>query len=104
MGLFDRARDGFGKGLNSSKQFLHAAKEKTQELEDIAVLKLDLKRIEGLANSLIRDLGLKVYSAFMEEGRQSLSAKTPGVKEILQELETLQDLREAKEAKLRQGE
>ncbi len=102
MGLFDRFRDGLGQGLDSSKQLLQTAKEKTQELEEVTILKLDLKRLDSRINSLIRDLGLKVYSAFIEEGRQSLSTKSQGVKEILQELEALQALREDKEAKLRQ--
>jgi hypothetical protein len=102
MGLFDRVKEGLDQGLDGSRTLLVSAKEKSRILEEISVLKIDIKRLDIRINSLIRDLGLSVYSAFIEEGKQSLSAKSPAIKSILQELQDLQELRKVKEDKIRQ--
>ena len=102
MKLFDKVKAGVSEGLDSSRDVLKAAKAKTHELEEAAIIRLDLKRLEARTDRLVQDLGVKAYSVFVEEKRKSLSVKTPGVKEILQQLEGLQVLREEKESKLKQ--
>jgi len=102
MGLFDRVKEGLDQGLDGSRTLLKSAKEKSLILEELSVLKIDIKRIDARTNSLIRDLGLGVYSAFIEEGKQSLSSKSPFIKAILQELQDLQNLRKIKEDKISQ--
>jgi len=103
MGIFNRLKDGLEQSVNVSQRLLKDAKKNSQTWEDTAILRLDIKRIDNRMNSLIRDLGISVYSILKEEGRQSISVKSAGVKEIFNELAELQSLRDVKEAKLLPG-
>ena len=99
-GFWNKFRTGFGSGLSSSKKIMDNARKKTREIEEYGVLKIDIKRLETRNSELFRDLGLKVYSLFSEEGKASVSAKSPLIRGVLNELDYNREMLKIKEEKL----
>ena len=78
--------EGLSYSLETSKQLLKKAKETAVELEEIGVLKIDLRRFNTRKKELINELGIKGYEAFIINGRKSLTESSVGVRQILEEL------------------
>jgi len=87
-------------GFESSKKVMENAGKKVREFEDYGVLKLDIRRLENRSQELLRELGLRIFSEFSEEGKQSVSRKNASVQELITELERNRDMRIRKENQL----
>lgn len=98
--FFRKLKETLDISLESSKKAVKAAMEKSKELEDYGVLKLDIRRLENRSQELLRELGLRVFSEFSDAGKPSVSRKTDLVDDILNELEENRDMRERKENQL----
>ena len=79
------------KGVSASKKYLNIAKDKAKDFGETSVKKIELHQLEESAKKKKLLLGEQVYMLFTEEKRQSISMKTPELKEIIQELNELQE-------------
>jgi hypothetical protein len=95
-----KAQDLGEKGYKASKELLQKAGAKAQELGETAVLKLEIKQLEGQAGKLMGRLGAEVYRALVEQGNPELSAETPVVKAILTEITQAKESIEKREKEL----
>ncbi len=93
----DRAQDLSGKGLHAGKEFLSNFGEKAQELGEKGKLTLEVKKLEFQAEKFMEQLGAVVYDALMEQKLSSVNATTPGIKEILDQLDPIQHQIDQKE-------
>jgi hypothetical protein len=81
-----------------SVELMNKAADKAQDLGERGVLMLEIKQLEGQAQKLIARLGSEVYKALVEQGEQSLSPDTPAVKAILNEIASIRESIEKREA------
>ncbi|MCP4724193.1 MAG: hypothetical protein GY863_04115 [bacterium] len=79
---------------------MNSAAEKSRKLEEYSVLKLDIKRLEKRNSELFQELGINVFTVLAEEGRQTVSVKTPVLSEMIIELERNREMLFEKEKKL----
>jgi hypothetical protein len=96
----EKAQDWGGKGFQASKTLVTKAGAKAQDLGERGVLALEIKQLEGQVQKLIDRLGSEVYQAFVEREVKTLSPDSPGIKEILDELASVRETIEKKEAEL----
>jgi general stress protein YciG len=93
-GLLARAEDkaqGLGtKGLHASKELIGKAGEKVQELGEKGKTAIEIKLLESKAQKLMAQLGAEVYEALAEQKLPSVSTGTPVIKDIFQQLESIQ--------------
>ena len=94
-----KAQDLGEKGYKASKELLQKAGAKAQELGETAVLKLEIKQLEGQAEKLLGRLGAEVYGALVEQ-ETGITAESPGVKAILTELAQVKEDIEKREREL----
>ena len=90
MDIKKKLQETIDQGVTVSKKYLDLAKEKAKDFGDMSVKKLELHQLEEQQKKLKYDLGDTVYSMFADGERQSISQKTPVVKEILENMETVQ--------------
>jgi hypothetical protein len=95
-----KAQDLGEKGYKASKDLLQKAGAKAQELGEAAVLKLEIKQLEGQAQKLLGRLGVEVYGALVEQESPNLSAETPALKAILTDLAQVKEEIEKREREL----
>jgi hypothetical protein len=94
-----KAQDLGEKGYKASKELLQKAGAKAQELGETAVLKLEIKQLEGQAEKLLGRLGVEVYGVLVEQ-ETGITAETPAVKAILTELAQVKEDIEKREREL----
>lgn len=108
MSIYEKLQDGLNDGLaysiETSKQLLKKAKETAAEIEEVGLLKIELRRLNTRKKELISELGIKGYEAFMVNGRKSLTESSSGVRQILEELKDIDKTIVDKEDELRQSE
>ena len=108
MSIYEKLQDGFNDGLaysiETSKQLLKKAKETASGIEEVSLLKIDLRRLNTRKKELISELGIKGYEAFIVNGRKSLTESSSGAKQILVELKEVDQKIALKEDELRQSE
>lgn len=108
MSIYEKLQDGLNDGLaysiETSKQLLKKAKETAVELEEVSLLKIDLRHLNTRKKELISELGIKGYEAFLVNGRKSLTESSSGVKQILEELRSIDKKMVEKEDELRKSE
>jgi hypothetical protein len=95
-----KAQDLGEKGYKASKELLQKAGAKAQELGETAVLKLEIKQLEGQAEKLMGRLGAEVYRTLVEQGSPELTAETPVVKTLLTEITQAKESIEKREKEL----
>ena len=86
MSLWARIEGAINQGIDSSKGVLGKAKERAKDLGERGILKFDVMQLERQSMRVMSKLGNEVYEAFHERGKQSVSAGTAGVKELIAEL------------------
>ncbi|MDR0553662.1 MAG: hypothetical protein LBG76_02535 [Treponema sp.] len=101
MAFTDRMKDLFDQGLTASKGLASKAGAKAQELGEMGVLKFEVMQLEGQAQKLIGRLGNEVYNAFADQGAESISAESPEIKRLLEEIAGVRSAIEKREAELR---
>lgn len=89
MKLLDKLQAGLNDGLDATHDIYLKAKSKAVELGELGMTQLEIRQLEGRAEKLMARLGTEVYRLFSEEERKTVSHSTEGVKEILQELDSI---------------
>jgi hypothetical protein len=104
MDFWDRFRDTVDKGVESSRGVLGKAQERARDLGEKGVLRFEIMQLESRAEKLSTKLGTRTFEVLMKEGQNTVSKKTSGVRELLEELEEVENrIREKEEALERLG-
>ena len=101
MKFSERMKDLLEQGLTASKEFAVKAGAKAQDLGERGLLMIEIKQLEGQAQKLLGRLGNEVYSAFAEREMAGIDRNTPEIKALLEELASIKDAIERKEAELK---
>ena len=108
MSIYEKLQEGISDsltyGIETSKHFIKKAKETASEIEEVSVLKLELRRLNSKKKDLIGELGIKAYEAFLINGRKSLTESSSGVKQIISDLQEVDQMIVEKEEELREKE
>jgi hypothetical protein len=89
--------------LAASKKWFDQAKTRARELGDQSVLSLEVRQLESRHTDLLTKLGSQVYDLLVEEGRSTISSRSSGVKETVEEVQQTRQLLEEKREKLHRG-
>ena len=100
MSVFDDMRTALNSGLKESRKVLDTATARVRRLGDESVTSLDIKQLRAERDKITRELGELVYAGFSNGERKSVSQKTPGVRELVEELDQVSAAIEEKEAAL----
>ncbi len=92
---------GLSQGINQSKSFIGKAGDRARELGEHGVLSLEVRQLETKLKEDMNNLGSRVYEVLKEEQQATVSARTNGVKELIEEIESTKSLLEEKRAALR---
>ncbi|HDQ15197.1 MAG TPA: hypothetical protein ENN41_10330 [Sediminispirochaeta sp.] len=90
---------GLSQGLDTSKKVFGEAKKQAQRIGEQSVLAIDIKQLETKQSDTLMQLAEKVYGLLVEEGQTTISARTPGIKDLLEELQQTRALLSEKRAK-----
>ena len=74
-------------GYDVSRKLFGKAKQRATELGEYGVLSLEVRQLEQKHTDLLTRLGSKVHTLLVDEKRSTVTAKSQGVKELLEELE-----------------
>lgn len=96
----EKAQDLGERGLAASRDLVNKAGAKAQDLGERGVLKLEIMQLEGQAQKLIGRLGSEAYGVFAEQKEKTLSADSPVVKPLLDELASVRAAIEKRETEL----
>ncbi|MGM0675208.1 MAG: hypothetical protein ACQETQ_10970 [Spirochaetota bacterium] len=104
MEFWERFRDTIDKGVESSRGALGKAQERARGLGEKGVLKFEVMQLESRVEKLTTKLGARTFEILVKEGQNTVSKKTGGVKELIEELEELETrIKEKEEALGRMG-
>ena len=67
MDFWDRMKNALEKGLEGSKDLLGKVKDRTQDLGERGVLRIEILQLENLAEKLVGKLGARCYEALITE-------------------------------------
>ncbi|WP_321991956.1 hypothetical protein [Marispirochaeta aestuarii] len=90
MGFQEKFKQSVSKGLEHSKSFFSSAKDKAKELGDVGILRFEIHQLEEKIKKQELQLGHQVYEILAVEGKQSLTKRSAGIKEIIEAIEDLQ--------------
>jgi uncharacterized protein YdcH (DUF465 family) len=96
----EKAQGWSEKGLQVSKELVNKAGAKAQDLGEKGVLVIEIKQLKGQVLKLKDNLGLETYEALVAQQLECLTAETPKIKEILAEIDSLNQRIVQKEAEL----
>lgn len=91
-----KMQDGLNQGLDSSKKLFQDAKKQATKLGEQSVLALEIKQLESKEEELISKLGERVYQLLVQEGQSTVSSRSSGVKDILDEIQETRTMLEEK--------
>ncbi len=97
MSFSDKLRAMVSKGVEASRDILERAGAKAKELGELGVLKLEIIQLKSQAQKIAAQLGVEVYSAFVERGEASIGPESPSIKETLKRLDQLEKDIDARE-------
>lgn len=100
MDFFEKMQQGLNEGLDVSRDLFRKAKDKAKDFSEIGILKYEIKQLETMSEKLASRLGVTVYQTLCEAGQGTVSRKTPGIKEILDEIEEVRNKLEKKQKAL----
>lgn len=105
MDFWDRFRDTVDKGVESSRGVLGKAQERARDLGEKGVLRFEIMQLESRAEKLTTKLGARAFEVLIKEGQNTVSKKTSGVRELLEELAEIETrIKEKEEALERIGQ
>ncbi len=104
MGFQDKLKKTVSKGLEQSRHIFSAAKDKARELGDAGILRFEIHQLEDKLKKQEQILGATVYALFTEEGKQSMTKRSAGVKEIVEAMDDLNAQIASKRAALKDAE
>lgn len=100
MDFWDRMRHAIDQGLDSSRGFLSKAGDRARDLSERGILRFEIKQLESQAEQLTAKLGSRAYEVLVKEGKNTVSKSTPGVKEIIGEIQDIEQRVKDKEEQL----
>lgn len=89
MDFMDRLQKTINDGVETSKNLLRQARDKTLDLGDRGVLKFEIMQLENQAEKLMGRLGSTVYKAFTQDENVTITRNTPDVEKILEEIRSV---------------
>ena len=104
MDFRKKMQETINQGLSVSRDLFDKAKEKTKELGDIGVLKFEIHQLTIQAEKLAAQLGVKVYEIIGEGDQESITRRTPGIRDVIDELESVKERIRLKEEELKNRE
>ena len=100
MDFWSRMKDALDKGVSSSRELYDKARERAQDLTDRGILRFEISQLENQAEKIIAKLGSRTYEVLVREGQTTVSRKTAGVKDLIEEVEAIQGRIHDKEEQL----
>ena len=100
MAFWDKMKKAVKEGLESSKDVLEKAKDKTKELGEKGAKKFEIMQLEKQAEKRFCKIGTHVYEVLVKEGQQTISKGTPEIKKLLGEIEDIEINIDKKEKEL----
>lgn len=100
MKLISKIKEGARQGVQVSKEVLGKAQHTADNLGKIGILRVELRDLSSRIKKEENRLGHRVRELLGSGERQSVSMKTPGIKEIFDTLEQLNTDYAAKEKEL----
>ena len=105
MDFWDRFRSTIDKGVESSRGVLGKAQERARDLGEKGVLRFEIMQLESRAEKLTTKLGARTFEVLVKESQNTVSKKTAGVRELIEELAEIETrIREKEEALERIGQ
>ncbi len=101
MSFRERMEKFLQKSVETSKEVLGKAKEKTREAGEKGALKIKIKKLENQAEKKLTMLGSKVYELLVEKGQSTISKGTADIKPLLSEIGDLEKDIEENEKQLK---
>lgn len=89
-------------GLKGSRDALDRARSKARELGERGALRLDLLQLERQRARLLEQLGALIHDRLGVQGQATVSRGTPGVKDLMAQIDDLTDRCAAKREALDQ--
>lgn len=96
----EKLEKGLSQGIDQSKSLLGKAGNRARELGEQGVLSLEVRQLETKLKENYHKLGERVYHVLKDEQQSTVSARTSGVKDLLEEIEAAKELLEEKRAAL----
>ncbi|NBC30050.1 MAG: hypothetical protein GVY29_08680 [Spirochaetes bacterium] len=93
-------RNTVDKGIDNSRGFFGKAQERARDLSERGILRFEIMQLESRVEKLTAQLGARAYEALSKEGKNTISRNTPGVKDIISEIEDIEKRVHEKEADL----
>lgn len=100
MAFWDKMKRAVKEGLETSKEVLEKAKDKTKELGEKGAMKFEIMQLEKQAEKRFCKMGTHVYEVLVKEGQQTISKGTPEIKKLLEEIEDIEKNIDRKEKEL----
>ncbi|MBN2322785.1 MAG: hypothetical protein JXQ30_03560 [Spirochaetes bacterium] len=100
MAFWDKMKKAVKEGLETSKDVLEKAKDKTKELGEKGAMKFEIMQLEKQAEKRFCKIGTHVYEVLVKEGQQTISKGTPEIKKLLEEIEEIEKNIDKKEKEL----
>jgi hypothetical protein len=100
----NKLEQSLNQGYDVSRKLFGKAKKRATELGEYGVLSLEVRQLETKHTELMTSLGGKVYELLVQEKRSTVTAKSQGVKELLEQIEETREELERKRHLLEQHE
>lgn len=105
MDFWERFRTTIDKGVESSRDALGKAQERARGLGEKGVLRFEIMQLESRAEKITTKLGARTFEVLVKEEQNTVSKKTPGVRELIEELAEIETrVKEKEEALERIGQ
>ena len=101
-GLWRGVERAVNQGLRGSRDALDRARSKARELGERGALRLDLLQLERQRARLLEELGELIHDRLGAHGQATVSQGTPGVKDLMAQIDDLNERCAAKRQALEQ--
>ena len=101
-GLWRGVERAVNQGLRGSRDALDRARSKARELGERGALRLDLLQLERQRSRLLEELGQLIHDRLGTQGQATVSHGTPGVKDLMAQIDDLAERCAAKRHALEQ--
>ncbi len=88
-GLWRGVERAVNQGLRGSRDALDRARSKARELGERGALRLDLLQLERQRSRLLEELGALIHDRLGVQGQATVSHGTPGVKDLMTQIDDL---------------
>jgi hypothetical protein len=100
MAFWDKMKKTVKEGLESTKDVLEKAKDKTKELGGKGVTKFEIMQLEKQAEKRFCRIGTHVYDILVKKKQNTISKGTPDIKKLIDEIQEIEKEIDKKEEEL----